>query len=118
MMEALHGLVERAKELELLRGIEVGKSDRKIEISHFFFTDDTVIFCQPDEKMLMNLRCVLLCFQAVSGLNSNIQKSELVRIGDTRDEKQLVGVLGCKAVKLPFKYLGLLLEAKYKDSDT
>lgn len=32
--------------------------------------------------MLLNLRCILLCFQAVSGLNINLAKSKLVIFGE------------------------------------
>lgn len=40
-----------------------------------------MIFCQLDMEIVMNLRAILLCFQAVSGLNINLEKSEMVRIG-------------------------------------
>lgn len=52
------------------------------------------------------MKCVLLCFQVVSGLKINLNKSELVRIGGSGDAGPLAKILGCKAVKFPFKYLG------------
>lgn len=73
----------------------VGKGDNKVEISHLFFVDDTLVFCQPHERMILNLKCVLLSFQAVYGLNIELNKSELVK---------LAAVLGCKRVKLSIKY--------------
>lgn len=45
-------------------------------VSHLLFADDTLIFCQLGEKMILNLRCVLLHFQIVCGLNR--KKSEMV----------------------------------------
>lgn len=51
-------------------------------------------------------------------LNINLNKSELVRIGDKRDEVQLAKVMGCKAGSLPIKYLGAPFGAKYKDPRT
>lgn len=43
--------------------------------------------------MVLNLRCVLLCFQAVSGLNINLEKFEMVRIGDRVDEDIFASLL-------------------------
>lgn len=60
------------------------RGDHEIQISHLFSADDTLIFYQPEEKRLLKLRCVFLCFQAVSGLNVYLKMSELVRIGDKR----------------------------------
>lgn len=51
-MEALNGLLGKAKELNLLKGVLVGKMSNAIEVSHLFFVDDTLIFCQPDIRNL------------------------------------------------------------------
>lgn len=61
-MEVLNKLLEKAKELQLLKGIIVGQQENQIEITHLFFVDDTLIFCQPDISSLIFLRCVLLYF--------------------------------------------------------
>lgn len=42
----------------------MGEGETAKEISHLFFVDATFLFCQPEERALLNLRCVLLCFQA------------------------------------------------------
>lgn len=109
-------LLERAREVDLVKGMIVGRGDQQVEISQLFFTDDTFIFCQPKERMLFHLRCILMCFEAVFELNINLKKSELVRIGDRRDKKRLAEVLGCKLVKLPIKYLVVPLGSKDKDT--
>lgn len=41
-----------------------------------------------------------------------------MKIGVWGDGDNLAGILGCKDVKLPIKYLELLLDAKYKDVKT
>lgn len=64
--------------------------------------------------MLLNLRCILLCFQAVSGLNINLTKTELVIFGEGNN-KELTDILGCKLANLPFKYLSSLVGLKHKD---
>lgn len=93
----------------LLSGIQVGREGNQIEISHLFLTNDTLIFSQPDVGMILNLKCVLLCFQVVSGLNVNISKFEIVVFGDRINDGRLTGVLGCKLAKLANRYLGIPL---------
>lgn len=39
----------------------------------------------------------------------------MVRLGDESDFDNLARVMGCKAVKLLIKYLGLPLEANFED---
>lgn len=58
---------------------------------------------------------MLLCFQAISGLKIILDKLEWVRIIGNGDVGMFAKVLGCKAVKLPIKYLGFILGSKYKD---
>lgn len=55
LMEAMNMMIERAKEREFLRGVWVGKRDTQVEVSHIFFTDNTLIFCQPVKEMVLNL---------------------------------------------------------------
>lgn len=44
VIEVLNGLMNRAKELQLLRGVYVGSSRNSIEVSHLFSADDTLLF--------------------------------------------------------------------------
>lgn len=39
----------------------MGKEEN-IEIIYLFFADDILVFCQPDVNMLLNLKCIFLCF--------------------------------------------------------
>lgn len=73
-----------------------------------------MLFCGPDESAMLNLMCVLMSFLVV-WLNINFTKSEIVRLEGERDIDRLTNVLGCKAVKLSIKYLGLQLVANYKE---
>lgn len=72
----------------------------------FFFIDNTSIFCQSEERTILNLQCICLYFRVISGLNINLSKLEIVKIGDRRDESKLTRVLDCKLVTLAIKYLG------------
>lgn len=76
----------------------------------------TLFFCQPDINSILSLRCILLCFEAVSSLRINYDKSELAEFGHDCPEPSFALVLGCKATNLPIKYMGTPLEIKHKDS--
>lgn len=78
-------------------------------MTYLFFTDDTLLFSEASKTALHNIRCILLSFYSVPGLNINLAKSELV---DKSDASSLSTILGCKCLNLPIKYLGLLLGAK------
>lgn len=75
---ALNGMLCRVKDLQLVKGISVGRKNHTVEVSHLFFADDTLVFCQPEERILLNLRCVLLCFQLVSRLKINLDKKKRI----------------------------------------
>lgn len=96
----------------------MGHGENRTVVSNLFFVDDTLIFCKPYLRHLLYLKCVLLCFQVVSGLKINLNKSELARIWGSGDAGPFAKILGCKEVKFSFKYLGVPLGAKYKNQLT
>ncbi|GMQ11710.1 hypothetical protein CsSME_00054222 [Camellia sinensis var. sinensis] len=64
-------------------------------------------------EQLRNLRCVLLCFEAVLGLKVNLAKLELIPVGEVVQLSTLAAILGCKVSHLSVSYLGLPLGAPY-----
>lgn len=48
------------------------------------------------------------------GLNINLTKSDMVRLGNERDIDSLARVMNCKAINLPIKYLGLPLGQEHE----
>lgn len=74
-----------------------------------------MIFCESNERALLNVRCTLFCFEVVSSLRINMAKSELAMLGDDRDMGHMASILECKKVNLPIRYLCLPLEAKFKN---
>lgn len=105
----------RAKEAGLLRGLKVGVAEQADAITHLFFVDDMLVFSELDVNVLLNLICISLCFQAISGFKIYLAKSELVRLGGGANMERLAKVLGYKVEKLRINYLGMPLGAKYKD---
>ncbi|XP_028069648.1 uncharacterized protein LOC114272175 [Camellia sinensis] len=90
--------VEEDDDMESLVGIG---GDEKVEL---------------EVTQIGNLRCVLLCFEAVSGLRVNLSNSELIHVGEVPRLPVLAAVLGCKVVRLPVSYLGLPLGASFKET--
>jgi hypothetical protein len=82
-MEGLSRMIEATENSGLVSGFLVGlRNNPRFSVSHFLFVDDTLIFCGPNEDQLRNLRCLFLCFEAVSGLKVNLVKSEIVPIDE------------------------------------
>ena len=48
------------------------------------------------------------------GLKINLEKSEMILVGEVDNLEDLACEIGCKVGKLPSSYLGLPLEALYK----
>ena len=53
-------------------------------------------------------------FEAISGLKINLEKSELIPVGEVNDIEELALKMGCKEGGLPSSYLGLRLGAPFK----
>ena len=73
----------------------------------------TLIFCNANVVQLEYLRRVFTWFKVVSRLWVNLQKLEMIPVGDVPNLEALVDVLGCKLSALPMTYLGLPLRAKF-----
>ncbi|XP_040989997.1 uncharacterized protein LOC121237354 [Juglans microcarpa x Juglans regia] len=109
-MEALSRMISALVTNGFICGFQIGSLSRGITtISHLLFADDTLIMCEIDPDQLRAVKALLLCFEAVSGLKVNYDKSELVPIGEVHNLRELAGILGRKIASLPMSYLGLPL---------
>ncbi|RVW50079.1 putative ribonuclease H protein [Vitis vinifera] len=113
-MEVLDVLIRRAVEGEFLSGCNIrGGSGPSLNISHLFFADDTIIFCEAKKDHLTYLGWILFWFEAASGLRINLAKSEIIPVGEVVEVEveELAVELGCRVGTLPSQYLGLPLGA-------
>jgi hypothetical protein len=77
-------------------------------LSHLQYADDTVILLQYSPENLRNIRLILSCYEVMSGMKINFEKSEIFTIGLTDEEQCLAAnCLGCKIGAFPMKYLGM-----------
>ena len=91
-----------------------GSERNDLSISHLLFADDTIIFCEAKEDQLLHLSWILLWFEASSGLKINLDKSELIPVGNVVKLNALDVELGCRTGYLPSTYLGLPLGTSHK----
>jgi hypothetical protein len=71
------------------------RNDDPLSASHLLFANDnTLIVRRVAQNNFRYLRCVLLSFEVVLGLNINLAQTKLVRIGDVPDVNALARVLG------------------------
>ncbi|XP_016173374.1 uncharacterized protein LOC107615869 [Arachis ipaensis] len=86
----------------------VGKDN--IELSHLQFADDTILLCPLEEETIRNYARLLRCFEMMSGLSINFDKSSLIPINcDQQWTYNMCSLLGCKEASLPVRYLGISL---------
>ena len=55
-------------------------------ISHLQYADDTIIMIENDNNSIMTVKFILYCFEAMSGLRINYQKSEVFGLGVESEE--------------------------------
>jgi len=55
---------------------------------------DTLVFCGANHDHLRYLCALFLCFEAISGLKVNMDKSELVPVGNVYNVEGFIGILG------------------------
>ena len=96
-----------------------GHTDKGVCISLIFFLLTILfLFCDASREQLLYIQMVLIFFEAMTGLKVNVGKSEIVPIGDVGNLNALARTLCCKVGTLPLRYMGMPLEAHYKDSST
>ena len=117
VMEVLSRLLKRTEDGGFLSGFQASpNTSGGLHISHILFADVTILFCDAFEEQLLHIRMVIIFFEAITGLKVNVGKSEIVLVDEVGNLDALACVLCCKVGYLPMSYLGMPLEAHYKDS--
>ncbi|XP_016171573.1 uncharacterized protein LOC107613893 [Arachis ipaensis] len=77
VVDVLHRILGEAVRNRRISPLLVGKNN--IELSHLQFADDTILFCPLEEETIKNYARLLRCFELISGLSINYDKSSLIQ---------------------------------------
>jgi hypothetical protein len=78
--------------------------------SHLQYADDTIILIQTTRLGLTNLKFILACFELLSGLKINFNKSEVIVMGgDSEEQARVARLLNSRQGRFPFTYLGFTM---------
>nr|GEV56405.1 protein kinase-like domain, beta-lactamase/transpeptidase-like protein [Tanacetum cinerariifolium] len=104
--EEKNAFIKEVVKKGIFRGVMVGTN--KVSVSHLQYADDTIFFEEWNKENAKSLMCILKCFEEVSGLKVNYNKSKLYGIGVNEDEMMdMAKWMGCGTGEFPFTYLGL-----------
>ncbi|XP_050260094.1 uncharacterized protein LOC126705233 [Quercus robur] len=97
----------RGSRFEAIRGFSLYKNGPKI--SHLFFADDTVLFCQATKRDLDVIQSILVLYEKASGQKLNREKTSVFFSKATPTERkiEIINELGVSEVREYEKYLGL-----------
>ena len=116
-MEALNRLLLKAQDGGFILGFKVGgKGGGVEEISHLLFVDATIVFCEASQEQVTFLCLLPMWFTTLLRLKINLEKSEMIPMGEVGNLEYLGCEIGWKVRKLPSSYLGLPLQASYKSA--
>ncbi|GKB56445.1 putative RNA-directed DNA polymerase [Tanacetum coccineum] len=105
--KALQVLTLEAFHNGIFQGVSLTDDDGT-NLSLLQYADDALFFGKWSLTNAQNLIRILKCFQDMSGLRINIEKSRLYGIGiDPREVESFSNILNCKNDVLLFVYLGL-----------
>src|SRR3954465_6510961 len=105
--DALAAILDRARGAGHISGV-VGHLIPGGGSSHLQYVDDTMIMVQGSDLDIINLKFVLLCFESLSGLTINFDKSEVMILGYSEEERQWIADnLNCRLADFPITYLGM-----------
>nr|GEV31370.1 putative ribonuclease H protein At1g65750 family [Tanacetum cinerariifolium] len=105
-VEGLNALVNEAVEKGIFKGIAVGNDS--VVVSHLQYADDTLFLGDWSKENAKTLVCILKCFEKVSGIWVNMNKSKIYGIGVSAEEiNGMARWMKCGIGEVPCTYLGL-----------
>lgn len=104
--DALSEMLTLAKEAGHLEGVVPNLVPGGL--THLQYADDMILFLQNTEENILTVKFLLYCFEAMSGMKINYQKSEVFVIGvDDAEAQRIAEKFNCERGKFPMKYLGI-----------
>lgn len=108
VMEGLHATMDDALVHGLFCWAKVAIEGSSV--SHFFYVGDALFKREWNKANIANLVILLKCFYIVSGVDINLQNSNLLGIGVLLADVQNMAIItACRTTLLLFKHLDLLV---------
>lgn len=105
--EGLNGLMRKAVSTNNFIPCRVGRG-LGVEVGLLQFADDAIFLGEASLPNMITLKCILRCFELVSGMKINFHKSKIAGIAvPDSTTNQFAALLNCKVMSIPFIYLGL-----------
>ncbi|CAK8567969.1 unnamed protein product [Lathyrus sativus] len=102
-------MVRRVTNLGVIHGFKVNDN---VSYNLLQFADDAILVCDESWSNLWAVKSILMGFEMVSGLKINTWESYLYGVGiEDHFLNDVAHFLACKKDSLPFKNLGLIVEA-------
>lgn len=109
--DALPLLMHRAVDQGLVRCL--GQEFLEEGVAILQYADDTIFLLKDNVEYAKNLKYILCLFEQMSGLKVNFHKSEVYRLGEAAEKKEIYSqILTCKMGDLPMRYLGVPIDKK------
>lgn len=103
--EDLNRMLVSANKLGMFKGIKL--NDSSDDLTHSQYDDNTILFIRNDIMSVSKVKEVLQCFQLLSGLKINFQKSKIYSFSRNQaSTEEFASILGCKMGSWPLVYLG------------
>ncbi|XP_057734559.1 uncharacterized mitochondrial protein AtMg01250-like [Arachis stenosperma] len=110
VVDVLNRMIREVVRNRRISHLLVGRDN--MELSHLQFADDTILFYPLEEEIVRNYKRLLRCFEVMSGLSINFDKSRLIPVNYSQEWiGQMCKLLGCQAANLLVKYLDINLGA-------
>jgi hypothetical protein len=74
--EVLSGLIYEGRDQGLIHGISIATNAPSI--THLLYADDSLLFCKAKPEDALAIHNILITYQAMSGQQVNMNKSEMV----------------------------------------
>ncbi|XP_072054910.1 uncharacterized protein [Arachis hypogaea] len=83
VVDVLNKMIGEAVRNRRISPLLVGSDN--IELWHLQFVDNTILFCPPEEDTVRNYQRLLRCFEIMSGLSINFDKSNLIPVNCSQE---------------------------------